>query len=351
MNVCRTKLTHSLSCLRLVSSVLNCSSFSTAHSVKILTKNDIDSYISDSLDNFDDVELAPCRINGFVLGTSYQDAHIDFSQYSEDNNGIFMNIKEEKRKFPLLTQKTKFSSVFEKGFKALKDEYCDYGWNPRMKIATDILKYGFIPEKEFHEMCLQKVHYLPNQICEELYITTILTNHLFSRLTSVGGYLRFVANNSSEKSKFEICPCRYCDDEILLGNTGIGSVYLFYGRPDVKLYTLGGDIFNIVYPSDVIDNSYLEEMDGPDISDSEDNNTSQALRYRKNISKFISQVITFSFYQRSLQKRQNRKFTSTLIPTLAVTENHFDLYIYDCKNDILLRNYGEPIPLWNEEPS
>ncbi|XP_052081633.1 uncharacterized protein LOC127719518 [Mytilus californianus] len=349
MNVCGTRYTRSL---RLVSSVLNFCSFSnTTHSVKRLTKNDIDSYIRDSLDNFDDVELAPYRINGFVLGTSYQDAHIDFSQYSEDNNGIFVNFNEEKRKSPLFTPNAKFSSIFKKGFRALKDEYVDEGWNPRIKIITDILKYGFIPEKEIHEMCLQKVRYLPNQIREELYITTILTNHLFSRLTSVGGYLRFVANNNTDKSKFEICPCRYCDDEILLGNTGIGSEYLFYGRPDVKLYTLGGDIFNIVYPSDNNGNSHIEEMDGPDISDSDDNNTSQALRCRKNISKFISQVITFSFYQRSLQKRQNKKFTSTLIPTLAVTENHFDIYIYDCENDILLRNYGEPIPLWNEEPS
>lgn len=92
-------------------------------------------------------------------------------------------------------------------------------------------------------------------------------------------------------------------------------------------------------------------MDGPDIRDSEYNNTSHALRNRKNISKFISQVITFSFYQRSLQKTKEKKCTSSLIPTLAVTENHFDIYVYDCENDILLRNYGEPIPLWNETPS
>ncbi|XP_063409741.1 uncharacterized protein LOC134693002 [Mytilus trossulus] len=346
MIVCGTKLARSP---RLVSSAFHCSFSSTTHSAQKLTKNALDSFISDSLDNFSDVELAPYRINGFVLGTSFQDAYIDYSQYGEDNNGTFMNLNEEKHNTSLFTPKIKFSSIFEKSFKALKYERVDDGWSPRIKIVTDILKYGFIAEKEFHEMCLQKVRYIPNQIHEELYITTILTNHLFSRLTSVGGYLRFVANNNTDKSKFEMCPCRHCDDEILLGNTGIGSEYLFYGQPDVKLYTQGGDFFNIVYPSE--DNRYLEEMDGPNISDSDNYNTSHALRYRKNISKFISQVITFSFYQRSLQKRKHIKFTSTLIPTLAVTENHFDIYMYDCENDILLRNYGEPIPLWNEAPS
>ncbi|VDI42871.1 Hypothetical predicted protein [Mytilus galloprovincialis] len=347
MIVCGAKFARSL---RLVSSAFHCSFSSTKHSTYRLTKNDVNSYISDSLDNFDDVELAPYRINGFLLGSSFQDAYIDYSQYCEDDNATKRNLNEEKRFTSLFTPKIKFSSIFEKSFKALKDERVDDGWNPRIKIVTDILKYGFIAEKEFHEMCLQKVRYIPNQICEELYITTILTNHLFSRLTSVGGYLRFVANNNTDKSKFEMCPCRYCDDEILLGNTGIGSEYLFYGQPDVKLYTQGGDFFNIVYPSDdnINSDSYLEEMDGPDIRDSEYNN---ALRYRKNISKFISQVITFSFYQRSLEKRKEKKCISNLIPTLAVTENHFDIYMYDCENDILLRNYGEPIPLWNEAPS
>lgn len=327
---------------------------SAAYGFKRLSKDEIDNCIRESLDKFDDVEFAPYRIKTFVLGTSFNSAHVDFVQYSEDVDGNYVDLDEEKRRRQLFTPKIAFSSIFENGFKALGGECGGSGWNSRIKIVTDVLKYGFIPDKDFHEMCLRKVRYVPNQSSEELYITTILTNHLLSKLTTVGGYLCFIANDYANKPNFQICPCRYCDDEILFGNTGIGSEFLWYGRPDIMLYTLGGGNFNVVCPSDEDDITDLSdlmiEMESPDISVVEGKSKSAALRYRKNMTQFISQVITFSFYQAALQKKQKRTTSSrcTLIPTLAISGSHFDIYIYDSENDILLRNYGKPIPLWNE---
>lgn len=77
------------------------------------------------------------------------------------------------------------------------------------------------------------------------------------------------------------------------------------------------------------------------------------LRNPRNISKFVSQAITFSFYQKYYQLKINKNKSNilpvTLIPTLAINGTHFDIYLYDHEHDILLRNKGPPIPLWRNE--
>ena len=73
------------------------------------------------------------------------------------------------------------------------------------------------------------------------------------------------------------------------------------------------------------------------------------LRERTNVSQCVSQVITCSFYQKKFQLGQDSHHDQlvTLIPTIAFSDRCFDIYMYDTQNDILLRNDGEPIPLWN----
>ena len=75
---------------------------------------------------------------------------------------------------------------------------------------------------------------------------------------------------------------------------------------------------------------------------------SNYLRYGNNIQQFVSQCITFSIYQKVFQLRKPKLVSSniTLIPSIAISAESFDIYMYDSKNDILLRNMGDPIPLW-----
>ena len=79
----------------------------------------------------------------------------------------------------------------------------------------------------------------------------------------------------------------------------------------------------------------------------------EILRSRESENQFSSVAITFSYYQRLKQYRKkienkNDQIVS-IIPTIAICQDCFDIYMYDTEHDIFLRNVGDPIPLWEDE--
>lgn len=110
------------------------------------------------------------------------------------------------------------------------------------------------------------------------------------------------------------------------------------------VFPLGGSC-SIVLPKDKKKEKYIDE----EKQLIEVKKESKLLRGHTNVSQFVSQAVTFSFYQKRFQLRKPKSFPQivTMIPTIAISDKCFDVYMYDTENDILLRNDGDPIPLWN----
>lgn len=83
----------------------------------------------------------------------------------------------------------------------------------------------------------------------------------------------------------------------------------------------------------------------------EEENELSSLRHMESIRQFSAQAITFSYYQASIQEQDsgNSESLISLIPTIAINEKGFDVYMYDSVNEIFFRNCGDPLPLWNEQ--
>lgn len=95
----------------------------------------------------------------------------------------------------------------------------------------------------------------------------------------------------------------------------------------------------------------IKELDFEEQQIIEVQKQSEILRYPSNISQFVAHAITFSYYQKTFQHRhrkmENLQNNVSLVPLIAISGNFFDIYLYDCENDILLRNANQ-ISLWNE---
>ncbi|XP_052084911.1 uncharacterized protein LOC127722111 isoform X2 [Mytilus californianus] len=142
---------------------------------------------------------------------------------------------------------------------------------------------------------------------------------------------------------------RYCPLH-LLTTPCTSTELLWYGKPDIMLFPLGGNC-SIVIPKD----KSLENLSEKEEQHTDVKKELKLLREHSNVSQFVAQAITFSFYQKRFQllKPDYYQPIVTLIPTIAINDKCFDVYMYDTENDILLRNDGDPIPLWNNlhEPS
>ncbi|CAG2243103.1 unnamed protein product [Mytilus edulis] len=286
-----------------------------------------------------------CRTNGvsehrgcpvkFSLGKSFTNSGVDIRQIVQDSRGKrldhFASNEDEKN---IHTYQIKFASVFKEGFNALYN------------TADD-----------FHERCLEKMFYTEEE--SELFRTVLLANHLFGRLAANFGQNYFVSHDHHRShDTYNKCPCYECGEKIPYNNSGIGSEFLWYGYPDILVNSIGGSTV-IARPEEIDRDEQIAEgevyfqadFDERQIIESEENIA--LLRNERNVSKFVAQAVTFSFYQKFYQLKINKNKSNilpvTLIPTLAVTGNHFDIYLYDHEHDILLRNKGPPIPLWKSE--
>ncbi|CAC5417614.1 unnamed protein product [Mytilus coruscus] len=210
-----------------------------------------------------------------------------------------------------------------------------------------------IPYKkvDFHEKCLREIRDIPWHIQEpEMFVTELLANHLFSKLT-----MSSFVTAKDYHTKLSKCPCGRCNDTIQFDNFGIGSEWLWYGKPDIVVYKSDNEINSIALPqsndNEREDKELIKELDFEEQQIIDVQKQSEILRYPSNVSQFVAHAITFSYYQKTFQHRhrkiENLQNNVSLVPLIAISGNFFDIYLYDCENDILLRNANQ-ISLWNE---
>ncbi|CAC5407031.1 unnamed protein product [Mytilus coruscus] len=219
------------------------------------------------------------------------------------------------------------------------------------KLKLVCKKQPIISISDYHESCLQAVLRLQNKG----HISVIMANHLFSRLTANFGRNHFVTNEKRSQLDLITCPCsRNCGEEIIYDNIGIGSEYLWYGCPDIMMLPYGG-VCGIVVPEDSTseDNEFMVESSniGTNLKTFVGNRDTSSLRGENTVQRIISMAITFSMFQKVSKPTLNLEQTqsASMVPIIAANARHFDIYLYNSKNDILLRNNGPPIPLWNDE--
>ncbi|VDI22853.1 Hypothetical predicted protein [Mytilus galloprovincialis] len=294
------------------------------------------------------IDLVPYRIRGYVLGNRFSNAIVDMVQYLEDSDGCVRDpssvTEEEKENVSVFTSSLKFSSLYKKGFDSIqrknkRDRDPQFISDELMQFAVQSFICGFLIDKEYHEQCLRSVL----ETSDERKITVLLANHLLSRLIATSpGHTYCITDD--HWWQYELCPCdEQCGDKIWYGNSGIGTELLWYGKPDIMLFPLGGNC-SIVIPKDKNLENLLENEEQQVDTDIKKELTS--LREHSNVSQFVAQAITFSFYQKRFQLLKPHYYQPrvTLIPTIAISDKCFDVYMYDTDNDILLRNEGDPIP-------
>ncbi|VDI84072.1 Hypothetical predicted protein [Mytilus galloprovincialis] len=324
----------------------------------IHSEDDISNVINRSLENYTDITLEPYQIVNFSLGKSFTNSGVDIRQKVKDSRGIrldhFASNEDEKN---IYTYQIKFASVFKEGFNALYNTTDGkLSKSAKLDFATQAFRTGFLENQDFHERCLEKMFYTDEE--SELFRTVLLANHLFGRLAANFGQNHYVSHDHRSHDTYNKCPCDDCGEKISYNNSGIGSEFLWYGYPDILVNSIGGSTV-IARPEEIDRDEQIAEgdtylnadFDKRQILESEENIA--LLRYERNVSKFVSQAVTFSFYQKFYQVKINKHKRNvvpvTLIPTLAFTGTHFDIYLYDHEHDILLRNKGPPIPLWRNE--
>ncbi|XP_071126875.1 uncharacterized protein [Mytilus edulis] len=325
---------------------------------KIYSEDDISNAISRSLEKYTDITFEPYQIVKFSLGKSFTNSGIDIRQIVKNLNGKridqFVSNEDDKN---IYTTQIKFESVFKKGFDALCNTTGGkLSKSAKLDFATQAFRTGFLENQDFHERCLEKMFYTDEE--SELFRTVLLSNHLFGRLAANFGQNYYVSHDHRSHDTYNKCPCDECGEKIPYNNSGIGSEFLWYGYPDILVNSIGGSTL-IARPEEKDRDEQIAEGDIYFHADFEERQIIESeenialLRYERNVSKFVAQATTFSFYQKYYQLKMNKNRTNvvpiTLIPTLAFTGTHFDIYLYDHEHDILLRNKGPPIPLWRSE--
>lgn len=119
------------------------------------------------------------------------------------------------------------------------------------------------------------------------------------------------------------------------------------------VFPIGGVHCSIVIPPKPEDESAdYAYLNGPNIlhdKHSIDFNPGDlTLREKYNKSQIIATAITSSMHQKKSRQEKGGLFTNvSLLPLIAADGTSFDIYLYDSERDILLRNSGLPIPLWD----
>lgn len=125
-----------------------------------------------------------------------------------------------------------------------------------------------------------------------------------------------------------------------------GSVHLWYGFPDLVLNPT--DKHNISCPVIFSQSAHELEMEADIGNVCEEEREQNKFRYLS--PQCIAQAVTFSVYKSVKCRSKSPISDVTLVPTIAMTPEWFDVWLYDSKYDVLLRNSGDPIPLWWPSP-
>ncbi|XP_063407308.1 uncharacterized protein LOC134691045 isoform X1 [Mytilus trossulus] len=360
-----------LSSLNLQVSQCICTSFQKSRkyskNFRRYTEEDICNILIKSLDSYKDVQFEPYRLKNFTLGSSFTKANVKIEQIIKDLTGKLLDPYLVDDNTDTYSDLVDFKSIFRNGFDSLNQNIAEGKTdNVDINFAIQAIKTSFLQDKDFHELCLQKLFTNDDdeddEVNEELKVTVLLANHLLSRLTMPRlstsarfGTHFFVANDYRSKDFYRRCPCGMCGEKIPYQNSGLGSELLWYGYPDIIVYSLGGKC-NIVRPQQKDREDLLAEEDIYFEAEFDEKQLIEVkkhkdlLRYPRNISQFVAQCITFSYYQKHFQlKHKKSSLPVSFIPTIALSGTHFDIYMYDSDNDILLRNKGSPIPLWSRK--
>ncbi|XP_071140715.1 uncharacterized protein [Mytilus edulis] len=321
---------------------------------KVGRPQNVSELIRQAIYGFEDVTFVPYRLVGYRLGRSFTQSSIEIKPVDGQVNhkGIHTYIS--------VPAAEGFHSIFKDGFERLQQSIdgnisssdTESSNEDNLEDSISDLKAGFLRKIDFHEKCLQEIRDIPWHIQEpELFVTELLANHLFSKLTMSS--LVIATDYCTKLSK---CPCSRCNDTIQFNNFGIGSEWLWYGAPDIVVYKSDNEINSIALPhsneDEKEDKELLKELDFEEQQILKVQKQSEILRYPSNVSQFVAHAITFSYYQKAFQHRhrkiENLQNNVSLVPLIAISGNFFDIYLYDCENDILLRNANQ-ISLWNEQ--
>ncbi|CAG2255200.1 unnamed protein product [Mytilus edulis] len=329
--------------------------------------SDVRRYLADALTGYEETVFMPLCCRNWHLGDNFSKARITTVQFLKDEFGrrrepSSVN-KNDIKRGKVKTHLIPFSSMFRNGFHALEcfnnrtsitfedNIQVEKAHNNRylLQYALDAFVTGFLCEKDHHEECLRKILTIDN----ETEISVIMANHLFSRLTAPRvGTTYYVTNDTKGGPVHVYCNCsKTCGEEIMYGNTGFGSELLWYGKPDIMVFPIGGVNCSIIIPPKPEDES-AEYSKEPNISKDKHimdfNPDELSLREKYNKSQIIATALTSSMYQNKCRQEKGGLFTNvSLLPLIAANGTSFDIYLYDSERDILLRNSGLPIPLWD----
>ena len=108
-------------------------------------------------------------------------------------------------------------------------------------------------------------------------------------------------------------------------------------------------VCSIMVPSETTE--HLDNEEAKEKSQEDTEGHGSYLQEERHVYHIFAQAITFSLYQRKFQRKNYLSPVVSVIPTISIGKDGFDIYMYDAENDSLLKNYSKPIPLWNHNKS
>ncbi|XP_076111771.1 uncharacterized protein LOC143080015 [Mytilus galloprovincialis] len=310
--------------------------------------------MKECLSKVQDFQFSPYLLNNYTIGTSFSEAIVKPVECVADENGNLRNPESipEDLMSSYISYRVNFKDLFADGFHMLSDS------ESLGRIYQLAPLFNFLWKKDYHEKCLRKAlqEHRDRKKFTESQISMLLAIHLLSQLvfpsddpglTDTSIPLPYIMSNDVP-DKVVTCPCG-CGRTVFYGNTGIGTTALWYGKPDILVFPNGGVCG--LSGSPVNQMSAFHEFKEEEEQLVEEENELSSLRHMKSIRQFSAQAITFSYYQASIQEQNSSNSESfvSLIPTIAISEKGFDVYMYDSVNEIFFRNCGDPLPLWNEQ--
>ncbi|OWF51278.1 uncharacterized protein LOC110449376 [Mizuhopecten yessoensis] len=197
------------------------------------------------------------------------------------------------------------------------------------EAAAFRLLEAYLKDFAYHHKCLEKVLFGSNDVMESsASATMVLNTHLFGPLSDGN----CIVDNHMSRQEHCTCSCG-CGKEIKSGNTGIGVSSTWHGFVDMIVKEhLPVTISDMEEPS--MDEDTTEEQDEGQEEMEKDTNTFCVHDKQKSVtSRLIAETITNAF----AQVNTNDSLAGLPIPTFGCAPRQISVYLYDCKNDVLLK--------------
>ncbi|XP_069131533.1 uncharacterized protein [Argopecten irradians] len=185
----------------------------------------------------------------------------------------------------------------------------------RIGEAIAALK-DYFADVNIHQECLKKV-LRDKHDPDESAVLQVLAAHLFGPLSN-GAY-----KINCKLPHPEVCSCG-CDRQLKKGNTGLGCDVTWHGFVDMYIQ----DRISIIVKNIPED---FHSKDGEDWLSSSDDAFSI---HKQSYSCLIAQTVTNGF----AQVNTSAELSGLPIPSFGCCPKQISIYLYDCKNDILLKS-------------